>query len=129
MPKIVNYRDLDLNFNRHPLTNDVTQLIEEESIKKALKNLLLFKRYEKPFHPEINSGIYDSLCENISNLHLDGMKIIIRQMVEKYETRIRLHDVIILGNFDGNSYSVSLYYTILNTQTPANFTFTIARSR
>lgn len=129
MSRIVNYRDLDLNFNRHPLTNDVTQLIEEESIKKALKNLLLLKRYEKPFHPEINSGIFDSLFENISNLHLDGMRVLIRQIVEKYETRIRLHDVIILGNYDGNSYSVTLYYTILNTQIPASFVFNIERNR
>lgn len=129
MSKIVNYRDLDLNFNRHPLTNDVTQLIEEESIKKALKNLLLLKRYEKPFHPEINSGIYDSLFENISHLHLNAMKDIVSQMIEKYEPRILLQDVIILGNFDGNSYSVTLYYTIVNTQIPATFSFTVARNR
>ena len=129
MTRIVNYRDLDLNFNRHPLTNDVTQFTEGESIKRALKNLLSLKRYEKPFHPEINSGIYDSLFDNISSLQFSAMKVIIRQMIEKYETRIRLHDIVILPNYDGNSYSVTLEYTILNIQLPASFSFTLTRSR
>lgn len=129
MAKIVNYRDLDLNFNRHPLNNDVTQFTESESVKRALKNLLSFKRYEKPFHPEISSGIYDSLFENISSLHLDAMKTVVKQLIVKYEPRITLFDVIILPNLDGNSYSITLIYSLANIQVPINFTFTVARSR
>jgi phage baseplate assembly protein W len=129
MKKIVNYRDLDLNFNRHPLTNDVTQLTDSESIKRALKNLLSLKRYEKPFHPEINSGIRDSLFENVSLIHLDAIRTAIFQIVQKYEQRVKLNDVVILPNLDGNSYDVSLMYTVLNTQTPTNFKFVLTRSR
>lgn len=129
MSKIVNYRDLDLNFNRHPLTNDVTQSTESESVKRALRNLLSFKRYEKPFHPEINSGIYDSLFENISALHLDAMKTTIFHMVKKYEPRVTLQDVVISPNLDGNNYSVTLVCNIVNIQTPLNFTFNVARNR
>ena len=129
MAKIVNYRDLDLNFNRHPFTNDVTAFTNGDSIKKALRNLLSLQRNDKPFHPEINSGIYDSLFENISSIHLDAMKTIIMQLVEKYEPRVKLFDVVILPNLDGNSYTISLIYNILNTQTPVNFSFTLTRSR
>ena len=129
MQKIVNYRDLDLNFNRHPLTNDVTQLTESESVKRALRNLLSFKRYEKPFHPEINSGIYDSLFENVSSLQLDAMKTAVQLLVKKYEPRVILYDVVILPNLDGNSFSVTLTYSIVNIQTPVSFTFNIQRNR
>lgn len=129
MAKIVNYRDLDLNFNRHPLTNDVTQFTESESVKRALRNLLSIKRYEKPFHPEISSGIYDSLFENPSSLHLDAMKTVIAHLIKKYERRVSLYDVTILPNLDGNSFSVSLTYSIVNLQTPFNFTFNITRNR
>jgi phage baseplate assembly protein W len=129
MAKIVNYRDLDLNFNRHPLTNDVTQFTESESVKRALRNLLTIKRYEKPFHPEISSGIYDSLFENPSSLHLDAMKTVISHLIKKYERRVSLYDVAILPNLDGNSFSVTLTYSIVNVQTPFNFTFNITRNR
>jgi len=129
MQKIVNYRDLDLNFNRHPLTNDVTQLTESESVKRALRNLLSFKRYEKPFHPEINSGIYDSLFENVSSLQLDAMKTAVQLLVKKYEPRVILYDVVILPNLDGNSFSVTLTYSIINVQTPVSFTFNVQRNR
>jgi phage baseplate assembly protein W len=129
MQKIVNYRDLDLNFNRHPLTNDVTQLTESESVKRALRNVLSFKRYEKPFHPEINSGIYDSLFENVSSLQLDAMKTAVQLLVKKYEPRVILYDVVILPNLDGNSFSVTLTYSIINIQTPVSFTFNVQRNR
>lgn len=127
--KNVSYRDLDLNFIKHPLTNDVATLIDSDSVKKSIKNLLSIKRFEKPFHPEISSGIYDSLFENTSSLQLDAIKTVIFQMIKKYEPRINLQDVVILPNLDGNSYSLTLIYTIINLQTPVSFTFNLARNR
>lgn len=127
--KTISYRDLDLNFSKHPLTNDVTTLVDSDSVKKSIRNLLSLKRYEKPFHPEINSGIYDSLFENTSSLQLDAIKTTIFQLVKKYEQRINLQDVIILPNLDGNSYTLTLIYTIVNLQTPVSFTFNLARNR
>jgi phage baseplate assembly protein W len=129
MSKTINYRDLDLNFTRHPFTNDVAQFTNSDSIKKALRNLLSFQRNDKLFHPEINSGIYDSLFENISSIHLDAVKTMVMHLIEKYEPRVKLFDVIILPNLDGNAYTITLIYTILNTQTPVNFSFTLTRSR
>ena len=129
MSKTINYRDLDLNFTRHPFTNDVAQLNNSDSIKKSLRNLMSLQRNDKPFHPEINSGVYDSLFENISSIHIDAMKTIVMQLIEKYEPRVKLYDAIILPNIDGNSYSISLIYSIINTQTPLNFTFTLTRNR
>jgi phage baseplate assembly protein W len=129
MKKIINYRDLDLNFTRHPLTNDVTQVNETESVKKALRNLLSFKKFEKPFHPEISSGIYDSLFESTSPLHLDVIKTSITYLIKKYEPRVNLFDVAILPNLDGNSYTITLIFTVKNVQAPVNFTFNVARSR
>lgn len=124
-----NYRDLDLNFIRHPLNNDVVVSIDSESVKKSVRNLLSLKRYEKPFHPEINSGIYDSLFENTSSLHLDAIKTTVFQLIKKYEPRINLQNVEILPNLDGNSYTLTLIYTIVNLQTPFTYTFNLARNR
>ena len=53
--------DLDINFDRNPLSGDVAMRRDEEAIKRSLKNLILLKRNEKPFHPEIYSGILDML--------------------------------------------------------------------
>ena len=45
------FSDLDLNFQRNPITKDVAMKLNEEAVKRSLKNLILLKRYEKPFHP------------------------------------------------------------------------------
>lgn len=129
MTKTAIYRDLDLNFIKHPINADVSSVVDSESVKKALRNLLSFKKYEKPFHPEINSGIYDSLFNNVSSVYIDAVKTIIKQIVEKYEPRVKLYDVGVFPNLDGNSFTVTLNYTVINIQTPVTFNFTITRSR
>ena len=58
------FTDLDLNFHPNYLDGDVTFKINEEAVKRSLRNLILIRRYEKPFHPEITSGIQDLLFEN-----------------------------------------------------------------
>ena len=35
------YIDLDMDFNKHPITKDVVRKYDEEAIKRALKNLIL----------------------------------------------------------------------------------------
>jgi phage baseplate assembly protein W len=129
MSRIINNRDLDLSFTRHPFTNDVNQFVESDSIKRSLRNLLSFKKYEKPFHPEISSGIFDSLFENFSPLFADAAKTLVKNLIEKYEPRVNLYDVVFLPNIDANRISLTLIYTIANSTTPVNFTFSIARNR
>lgn len=55
--KDVTYRDLDLNFSRHPITNDITFVTDEVAIKRRMKNLLLTSFHERKFHPEKGSLI------------------------------------------------------------------------
>ena len=49
--------DLDMNFDRHPITKDVVRKFDAEAIKRSLKNLIFTSKYERPFRPEINSRL------------------------------------------------------------------------
>ena len=60
------YKDLNLNFTRHPTRNDLTPLTDAAAIKRSVRNLVQYNHYEKPFHPEIGSGIRGLLFENMS---------------------------------------------------------------
>jgi len=129
MEKIINYRDLDLNFTRHPFSNDVSQFVDTEAVKKAVVNLLSLKRYEKPFHPEINSGIYDSFFDPMNPLQANALKDSISGILKRYEKRIILNNIGISQNYDGNDISITLVFSIINLQTPTNFTVTLVRNR
>ena len=57
--------DLDLFFARK--TNKDVNIIEDiQAVKRSIRNLVLFNPHEKPFHPEISSGVRDLLFENMT---------------------------------------------------------------
>ena len=43
------FKDLDLDFAPHPVTADVPQKTDAEAVKRAIRNLVLMTRYDKPF--------------------------------------------------------------------------------
>lgn len=123
------YKDLDLNFTSHPLTNDISVLSNIEAVKKSINNLLRYKRGEKPFSPTFYSGIYDSLFEPMNILQVDKLKESIKDLLNKYEPRILVNEVNISQNLDSNQLSIFLYFTILNLQTPVTYTVKLTRNR
>jgi len=108
------FSDLDLNFQRNPITKDVAMKLNEEAVKRSLKNLILLKRYEKPFHPEISSGIQDLLFENFDPITFSVMKSHIEDMIRRYEPRVENLRVTIDSNPDQNSANVNIVFTIMN---------------
>ena len=61
--RVSTFSDLDLRFRRHPNTSDIKPLTDIEAVKNALRNLLLTNSGDRPFHPEIGSGVTRLLFE------------------------------------------------------------------
>ena len=55
------YKDLDLDFTRNVVTNDVVKIEDVNAVKRSVKNLIQTNHYERPFHPEIGCGIRELL--------------------------------------------------------------------
>ena len=51
------YRDLDLFFAKIQSSKDIRKVTDIAAVKRSVRNLVLLNKYEKPFHPEIGSGI------------------------------------------------------------------------
>ena len=51
------YKDLDLFFGRKSSNNDVGTVTDIQAVKRSIRNLVLLNAFEKPFHPEISSGV------------------------------------------------------------------------
>ena len=43
------FSDIDLNFAKNPLTKDVNIVVDENAIKRSLRNLIQTNTYERPF--------------------------------------------------------------------------------
>ena len=58
------YSDLDLFFSMKKVSKDISRVFDIQAVKRSVRNLILMNHYEKPFHPEIGSGVRDVLFEN-----------------------------------------------------------------
>jgi phage baseplate assembly protein W len=121
------YRDIDLNFLIDPVTGDVSTRTNEAAIKRALRNLILLKRGDKPFHPEISSGVTDLLFEPATPMTAIRIQNEIQRVIKAYEPRVTLNTVNVDLNRDGNSFTVSMSYSVKNTLKPDQFTFSLER--
>jgi phage baseplate assembly protein W len=73
--------------------------------------------YEKPFHPEIGSGIRDMLFENMSNMTAFILAKKIEDVIENFEPRVKLISVRADPNLDRNEYEVTIEFFVVNTPT------------
>jgi len=121
--------DLDINFDRNPLSGDVAMRRDEEAIKRALKNLILLKRNEKPFHPEIYSGIQDMLFELVDPLTVIEVKKRISDTIRNYEPRVNTAVVDVADVIDRNEIRITIRFTIKNVQRVFSTTVAVTRLR
>ena len=111
------YRDLDLFFGRKPVSGDVNTLTDVANIKRAVRNLILTNVYEKPFHPEIGSGVRDMLFEPMSALTAHVLTRKIEDVIENFEPRAKIIGVSAQPNLDRNEYRVTINFFVLNAPT------------
>ena len=111
------YRDLDLFFSRKNGTNDIEKITDIEAVKRSVRNLVLTNFYEKPFHPEIGSGIRDMLFENMTPITAVVLARKVEDVIENFEPRARLIGVRAQPNLDRNEYEVTIEFFVVNTPT------------
>ena len=73
--------------------------------------------YEKPFHPEISSGVRDMLFELMTPVTAALLARQIQDVIENFEPRARLVGVKAIPDYDRNSYTVSVEFYIVNAPT------------
>ena len=111
------YRDLDRFFGRKPVSGDVNTLTDVANIKRAVRNLILTNVYEKPFHPEIGSGVRDMLFENMTPFVAIMLTKRVEDVIENFEPRVRLMNVSARPDLDRNTYELTITFFILNAPT------------
>ena len=123
------YKDLNLDFQQNTATKDIQKMLDVESVKRSVRNLINLNHYEKPFHPEIGSNLKALLFENITPQisHFIGKQI--ELLIKNYESRCRLVQVKNMPNLDRNGYSVSISFYVVNHPEPVQVESFLERLR
>jgi len=111
------YRDLDLFFSKKSISNDVNKVTDITAIKRSIRNLVLTNHYEKPFHPEIGSGVRDILFEPMTPFiaHILTMKI--QDVIENFEPRAKVINISARPDIDRNEYELTIQFFVVNAPT------------
>tara|TARA_B100001564_G_scaffold353870_1_gene363518 strand:- start:765 stop:1190 length:426 start_codon:yes stop_codon:yes gene_type:complete len=112
------FRDIDLDFNRNTVTNDVNVVEDVIAIKRSVKNLVQTNFYERPFHPELGCGVRGLLFENFTPLTVVYMKRKIEEVLINYEPRISLTAVNVDDDQDRNRLVVDIHFRIIGVEGP-----------
>ena len=109
------YSDLDLFFSKNR-SKDVNKLVDVQAVKRAVRNLVLTNFYEKPFHPEIGSGVRGMLFELATPLTAIALSQAIEDVINNYEPRAIINFVNV-NLSDRNSYDVTISFAVNNAPT------------
>ena len=112
------FKDINLSFKRHPVTNDVITVSDEDAIKRSVKNIIFTILGEKPFEPNIGSVISQSLFDLNTNLNEIRISDEIQQSLLNYEPRI--DNVVVTASIypDSNELNCIVQYDIVGIPAP-----------
>ena len=113
MPTFQTFKDFNLNFKPHPVTEDLQVLKDNADIRQSIKSLLLTKKGERLFKSDIGTGLYDLLFEPLDFGTASIIRDEIYSVLRKYETRVSIRDLTVDINFDDNGYDISLAYAVI----------------
>ena len=112
------FKDINLSFKRHPVTNDVLTISDEDAIKRSVRNIVFTILGEKPFDPNFGSVINDSLFELDTSLNQVRISDEITQSLLSYEPRISNVEVTASIYPDSNELNCTVQYDITGISAP-----------
>ena len=112
------YKDLDLDFGRNTVTNDVNKLTDVEAVKRSVRNLINTNHFERPFHPEIGGNVRALLFENITPLTALNLQRKIEEVLSNFEPRAKITQILANPDIDRNGYRLEIKFYVIGIQNP-----------
>ena len=123
------YKDLDLDFGRNRITNDVNKLTDVEAVKRSVRNLINTNHYERPFHPELGSDVRSMLFEPMTPLTALNLQRKVAEVLNNFEPRINLQQVLASPDLDRNSYALKIMFYVIGSNQPVEVETFLERLR
>ena len=113
------FKDINLSFKRHPVTNDLITIKNEDAIKKSVKNIIFTILGEKPYSPLFGTSVNNSLFELANPLDHVRISDEIQSTLLNYEPRISNIQVNVSNYPDSNELNATIQYDITGMASPS----------
>lgn len=114
------FRDININFKRNPVTNDLVILKNEDAIKKSVINLVRTILSERFFNPLIGTTIESLLFElDTNSLKLESTLIgEVQTILKNFEPRVSFKEAKVDVDSENNSVGIKIVYDIVGESLP-----------
>ena len=130
MPNFQTFKDLSVTFKSHPVTDDLVIVKDKAAIVQSVRNLLLTRKGERPFQPDLGSDITRLLFEPLDYGTAGLIRQAIFDVLGRYEPRIRVEAVVVTPIDDDNGFEVEMSYVIVGRDdTPVSVDFFLESTR
>jgi hypothetical protein len=130
MASTLSFKDINITFKKHPVTDDLVVSKDASAIKQAVVNLLLTNKGERLMNPEYGSNIRSYLFEPLDYGTAAQITGNIRYTIDRWEPRISVIDLKASPNFDDNGFDVVMTYEVRGTDNPpVTVDFFLSRTR
>lgn len=123
------YSDFSNNFIKHPITNELNIIKNDDSVKQSFKNLILTNIGEGLFNPYRGSDIRKSLFENYTPFFIEDITRYINLSAKQFETRVTVLKIDIQDQTEKNGIAINIIFSIINKPDPINLALFLKRSR
>jgi phage baseplate assembly protein W len=138
----VKYSDLNISFAAHPVTKKLSVLKNNEAVVRAIKNLILTKKFERPYEPLYGSDVSSRLFElydydiaadqsgkNDDDLTAYNIKKDIEDAIKSFEPRVEIIDIKATSSNKQNGIDVTIYFFVDNKAEPTKLDLFLERTR
>ena len=112
------FKDISLSFKRHPVTNDIISLKNEDAIKRSVQNIVLTMVGEKAFVPYFGTNVNDSLFNLNTSVESVGLKEQITTAINNFEPRVDNLNITVTIDADSNDMYATIEYDIIGLPVP-----------
>jgi hypothetical protein len=130
MVATLSFKDINITFKKHPVTDDLVVSKDASAIKQAIVNLLLTNTGERLMNPEYGSDIRSYLFEPLDYGTSISIKKNIVYTINTFEPRIQIMSLTCNPNYDSNGFDVEMTYKIIGLDVPPTAVeFFLSRTR
>ena len=124
------FKDINLSFNAHPVTKDITVLKNENAIKRSVRNIVNTIPRERFFNPELGSDVRSSLFNFVDYGTSSVIQKQIQIAIENFEPRVDNLQINVFPRPDSNEFEVNVIFDIIGQQFPTQeFKFLLEATR
>ena len=124
------FKDISLSFSPHPVTKDLSVLVNERAIIRSVRNLVETMPTERFFNPILGTDIRDTLFGNFDRAEVMMIEDQIRETLGNFEPRVSNVGATVRARPDDNNLDITVFFDINGLDIPTqSFSFILEPTR